>query len=716
VTTAASFCRICQAMCGVVVEIEDGRAVSVKGDDDNLLSRGFTCPKGRKLGTMHHDPGRLLTSLARGADGELHPIAVETALDEIAERLDAIRSEHGADAIAMFLGTQNNYTALTGPLARAWFTALGSPKLFSTMTIDQSAKWIVPLRMGQYLGGAQSFRESDVWLLSGNNPLVSMQGGTLYCEFPTNDPVRRWREAKARGLQLIVIDPRRTEIARYADIHLQPLPGRDAVLYAGLLHVLFADGLIDQEFCDRFVADLDALRAAVAPVTPEFVAARAGVPAEQLVAAARMFGRGSRGMATGSTGPDMGPHSNLAQHLLDALNVVCGRYLREGETVPCPSVISPRPPARAQVEPPRRSWEDGFRSRIGGFGQLQGELPSAILPDEILEPGDDRVRALVVSGGNPASAIPDPVKTVRALRELDLLVAIDPRRSETAMLADYVIAPALAFERPDHTSFWEMLFSESFAQYTPALLPKPEGVIEDWEVFWGLAVRMGLPLNVMGTELEVDASHKPTSEELLDVLAAYGQVPLDEVRKHPHGARFDPPRAVVKPAKPGAAEHRLELLADDVAAELRDALTEPPGLRGDATHLLIVRRMRETMNSLGRDVPALTRRAYNPLWMHPEDLADLGLADGDVVQVENEHGQVDAIVATDESVRRGVVAMTHAWGRLPGEVHRADDGGANPGILISADEQVEAINRMPRMTGVPVRIRPATTAASGFRR
>jgi anaerobic selenocysteine-containing dehydrogenase len=702
--THASYCRICHASCGVLVDIDGGRIVAVRGDPANAVSRGFTCPKGRRLGDLHQGPGRLTTSLARDPSGTLVPIGSEEALDQIAQRLGRIVAEHGAGAVGMFIGTQTAYTTLTLGFARAWHRALGSPKLFSTMTIDQSAKWIAPLRMGQYQGGAQGFHDADVWMIVGANPLVSMSGGGALTGFPLADNLRKLREAKARGLRLIVIDPRRTETAAYADVHLQIIPGTDSVVLAGLLHVLLRDRLVDADFCDRYATGLVALRDAVSAATPEVVAARAGVTAEQIVMVAHAFGGTRRGVASSGTGPDMAPHSNLAEHLLACVNVVCGRYLREGEATHSSAVLGFRPPPRAQVTAPDRPWERGFRSRVGGYGQVHGELPTAILADEILEPGDDRIRALVVSGGNPAVAIPDQEKALRALRSLDLLVTIDPRLSHTARLADYVIAPTLFLERPDHTIGWEGSFTEPFAQYAEPLLARPGDVVEDWEVFWGLAERMGLPLKFAGRML--DMARKPTSDDLLEMLTERARVPLADVRRHPNGLRPEVEPSFVQPADPGAAAHRIHLLPDDVAGELAHALA-PAVARSGGTHLLVVRRMREVMNSVGTDMPSMRQRPYNPAWMHPDDLASLDVAPGQRVEISSEHGAIVAVVDTDASMRPGVVSLTHAWGPLPGDNRPDGTGaGANPAALLTTAEGVEPINRMPTMTAVHVRIRP----------
>lgn len=697
--THVSYCRICQASCGLLVDIDDGVVTKIIGDRDNALSRGFTCPKGRRGGDFHHGPQRLTTSLRRDDQGDLQPVDVASATAEIAERLGKIIDEHGVDAVAIFQGTQSTFATLSRPFLQSWIRALGSHKHFSTMTIDQSAKWIVPLRMGQYLGGGQRFEDADVWLLSGTNPMVSLNAGNFDGPL-VNDPSARIRDARRRGLKLIVIDPRRTETAARADLHLQPLPGHDSLVFAGLLHVILSEGLHDAGFCEQYVDGLDDLRLAVGEVTPQVVERRTGIPAADLVTAARIFGGARRGMVSTGTGVCMGPHSNVAEHLAISLNVVCGRYLRAGEPVGLPAMLQPMIASRADVAPPDRTWEEGFRSRVGGVGRLLGQLPSGILPDEILEPGPDRVRAMIVVGGNPVSALPDTERATAAFRSLDLLVTIDPRLTETAQLADFVIAPTLEFERADHTVSMEAIFPIPFAQYAAPLLAPPPGVIEDWRFLFDLAAQLGLQLRFAGRDL--DMTEPPTSEDLLALLAERGRVPMAELRAGSHGVTAEVAPVLVAPRSPTSSD-RLQLLPDDVRIELEIALgTAEPD---DAYPLrLAVRRMREVMNSLGRDVEGLPDHPYNPAFMHPSELAARGLAEGQLVEVSSAHGRLAAVVHADAKVRSGVVSMTHSWG---GPVASSDprSGGSNVNRLLSMTHRIEAINRMPLMSGVPVAVR-----------
>jgi len=383
------------------------------------------------------------------------------------------------------------------------------------------------------------------------------------------------------------------------------------------------------------------------------------------------------------------------------MNVVCGRFPRAGDRYAGSGVLSGRRNLHAQPFAPMRTWERGFRSRFG-VGTLMGELPSPILPEEILEDGPDRVRALVVSGGNPAAAFPDQERIVDALRHLDLLVTVDPFPTETAQLAHYVIAPTMAFERADDTRGYEHFFSEPFAQSTQPILERPGDVIEDWEFFYELASRMGLLLNI-GARVWEAGTPRPTSEEMLRSFAPRAQVPYDEVRAHPHGAEFDVEPTIVGPPAPDA-RGRFDLLPADVARELRDALGELRA-RAHATtatrpFLLVVRRRKEVMNSLGRRVPIGS--PYNPCHAHPDDLAALGAVDGDLLELASEHGRITAVAAADDTLRPGVLSITHCYGALPGDDDDPRRFGSNPARLLSLTEHRQPVSLMPWMSAVPV--------------
>lgn len=326
---ATGICRFCHATCGLKVTIEDGRVTRLIGDLENPAYHGYSCVKGRSFHHFHQDPGRVLRPLRRGAGGALEAVDSPTALREAGAALARVIAAHGPRSVAMYSGTFSHFCPAGVMLRDAFMDAVGSPLRFSNATLDQPGKPISMALHGRWGAGPQAFADADVCLLVGANTLVSMWGG-----IPPFNPARRLHEARKRGLKLIVIDPRRTETARKADVHLQCRPGQDAALLAAMLHVIFAEGLQDRDFVAAETEGAAALQAAVAPFTPARVAPQAGVPAAQIVEAARLFARATRGNATSGTGPSMAPYGVLMDYLVLALNTVCGRWVRAGEPIP----------------------------------------------------------------------------------------------------------------------------------------------------------------------------------------------------------------------------------------------------------------------------------------------------------------------------------------------------------------------------------------------
>lgn len=699
-----TFCGICAGLCGLDVTLDaDGEITDIRGDRDNPLTRGYACVKGLQLPVAHSSPARLLHPLKRQEDGTFVRIGLERALDEIGARLNTILQREGPDSIGAFRGTlsYSNY------MLPAWVRSIGSHGFYSTMTIDQSAKWVSYERLGGWAAGREPFATADVMLLVGANPLVSLST----FNFNNQHPVHSMRAARERGMKLIVIDPRRTETARCADLHLQPLPGEDSTLLAGLLHIILSEGWHDADFCDQHVNGLESLRKAVGSFTPRYVAQRTGVEPEKLRLAAEIFARRENGMrkrgsAASGVGPNMARHSNLAEHLLECLNVVCGRYARAGDLFPNPGVIGSRRPRRAQAISPRRSWEHGYRSKIGGYGTLFGEKMSGGLCDEILTPGEGQLKALIVDGGNPVNAIPGQRKVVKAMRALELLVVIDPFLTNTARLADYILPPLMLLERPaiPPRDYETIILPLPYSQYTGAVLKPPAGseLADPNYVFWALARRLGKPLLFDGVPLNMEAP--PSTDDLLAILARNGQVSFEAVRQHPGGKIYAVEPQFVAEADPATAG-RFEVLPEDVAAEIAAVGAEGPSLTGDFTHLLCGRRMRDVQNTMYRHLPLIRKRhPYNPAFMHPSDIAALGLNDGGAVRIVSAHGSIPGILEADDSLRPGVVSMTHGWGGMPDEDEDYATHGASTNLLTTTDAGLDPINAMPVMSAIPVRI------------
>lgn len=691
-------CRICAGKCALRLTLDaDGRVTDVRGDRDDPLTRGYACSKGLHLHEAHESPERLHRPLKRTPRGFVE-ISLESALDEIASKLGCLVTDHGSASVGAFKGTMAYTNFLASQVMPAFLDALGSPAYYSTMTIDQSAKWVTFERLGGWAAGKDAFEVADVLLLVGANPLLSL----ATFNFPLQNPARRLRAAKARGLKLIVIDPRRTETARQADHFLQPWPGEDVTVLAGLLHIIFANGLQDTAFCARYTEGLDRLRDAVQHFPPDYVAARAGVAESDLQDAALAFagrlpdGRAKRGSAASGVGPSMAPHANLSEHLLECLNVVCGRFARAGDLVSNPGVLGPRRPRKAQVIAPRRSYRDMAGRGPGGFGLLFGERMTGALADDILADDPGRLRALIVDGGNPAIAMPGSRHALAALQALELLVVIDPFLTATARLAHYVIPPKMMLERADvgDRDYETIITFEPYGRYSAPVMAPPRGseAVDDWVVFWELARRLNLTLYLGGAPQDMHA--RPTSEELIARLLEDSLVPFKELKRVPEGRIFESTPMFVEPRDPGADE-RFAVAPPDVLAELA-ALRDTPPWQGQFR--FAGRRLRDVQNTMYHHLPSIRKRLpCNEAFLNPLDLARLGMKPADRAVITSRFGQVIAPVQADAALKQGVVSLAHGWGGAGGT-------GVNSNDLTSGTSGRDPINAMPVMTGFPVSV------------
>jgi anaerobic selenocysteine-containing dehydrogenase len=724
-TRHPSICRFCSTNCPVIVEIEDGRPVRVTGNDENPSYHGFCCSRGLAVPEQFENPERLIHPVKRNVDGAYVQVASEQAVDEIAQKIRQIVAIHGPRSIAFYLGTYSGANSTTGPLMAALCKALGTPMVFTAATIDQPGKDIALALLGGWEAGPQVFSESDVWMIFGGNALISIS-----TTIPGQNVGKRLTDALARGMKLIVVDPRRTQTAVRAQIHLQPRPGEDAAILAGMIHVILKENLHDIEFLGENAIGLDELRSAVEPFDPIYAAARADIPVDDLVTAARVFAGAKRGIAIGATGVNMSGRSSLTEYLILALNTICGRYVRAGEKISNPGVLLPRAMPKAQPRAPRPARDLGVKLSARGLGLAASGMPTAALADEILA---GEVKALISVGGNPAVAWPDQKRTLAALEALELFVQLDIKMSASAKLAHYVIASKISFEFPTASHQKESMeqFSpvnaipEPMGMYAPALVEPPPGsdALEEWEFAYGIAQRLGLALELTfygggpGTTrqqrapISLDMSTKPTTDQLLEFLTNGSRVPLSEVKRHPNGALF--PEEIFVAPKDLNCNARMNVGDVGMMQELDECRRDPIGERErneEFPYLLICRRLAHVYNSSGRDLPFLTRRGrYNPAYMHPADLAQLGLSDGDDVRIESAHGAVAAIAEADPSLRRGLVSISHAFGDIPSAEADVRKVGSNTSVLLSVEDDYDRYSGIPRMSAVGVRVIPVTS-------
>jgi len=699
----------------VDVAVEHGRVTQVRGNRRAPLYHGYTCPKGRATPLLHNGPDRLLHSLKRLPDGRFIPITSDDLADELAVRIGRLLERHEPRAIAAYLSGGVIEQPAASAMMISFLRAIGSPMLFSAATIDQPGMAIGYALHGRWAGGRILPEQRDIFVIVGGNPINSKQ-------YLPQNPGMQIKGMRRGGGKLVVVDPRRSETARLADIHLQLRPGEDPAVLACLINLLLEQGDVDRAFVTANAEGFDALADAVRPFTAARVAERAGVPEAELRAIARALGEAKTGDIALGTGPSMATRGLLSSYLALCINTLRGWWAREGDPAMHPSVLLPPREFRAQPIAPRPAWGFGEKTRIKSFEETVAGMPLAALPEEILTPGPEQVRALFLHGG-AVNSWPQTARTREALAALDTLVIHDTVLSPTARLADYVIATKMQFEIPSVTVLNELIsagghsgygWADPYASALPAVVDPPEGsdLLESWQIYYRIAQRLGLPMALINWKSEgtappaLDMTREPTTEQIYDLMCAGSAVPLSEVRRYPDGRVFDDVRKTVIGREPGCTA-RLQLADPDMIAALREVAEEAPRPReaaGEFPFLLIPSRLQNTTNTFARAEGALPWR-YNPAFLHPADMAELGLAAGAEVRIRSRHGEVRAIVEVDEGLRRGVVALMHGFGEWDSDDPRV--AGTNVNRLTAWNDDFEKYTGMPRMGALPVAIQPS---------
>jgi anaerobic selenocysteine-containing dehydrogenase len=709
--TLRTFCRFCHASCAMLVDVEDDKVTAVCGDPDNALYHGYTCVKGRQMVDMHNLPERITKPLVR-RDGKFIEISTADALTEIAARIKQTIADHGPHSIALYCGTNAFQNSAVLGTSFALAQAIGSRNYYTSVTVDQPAKVFTTARYGQWMGGPNNFEESDVVMFVGNNPLVSHytpSGGV-----PPFSPSRRLRDAKARGLKVIVADPRESDTGSLADIYLQTKPGEDPALLGGMLHVIIKEGLYDRNFVAAHVDGFDRLAEAVKDYTPDVAAERAGIDSDQLIKTARLFAKATKGRVVTGTGPEMAGNGTLTEYLVTALNIVCARFNQEGDKVANPAVFMPfaAGPKKAQVAPPLPMFGDGFdKSRIRGIGKLGQEMPCPVLADEILMPGDGQVKVLISIGGNPEIAFPNQRKVRQALDTLDLFVQIDPWMSTSAKRADIILAPSMCLEREDINNVSQVFCEQPYAHYTEAMVPPPGDTMDEYEMLWTLAKHLSLQLSFPGGDCSMDIC--PEKSVMLDLIS-HGALVMPSAAKvdaqaaeRPGSAIFYPDKHLTIAPADSDAEYKFHLDAGDMPEAFKQYAKREPEADGFAFRL-ISRRSKHRYNSNGHSFPHLRKKMpTNPAFFHPDDLAALSISDGQVIEITSRVSSIFAVTKASDKVRRGVISMSHAWGDDDAGKDDVHEKGGSTNRLIDDVHGMDAITGMVMQSAIPVRVSAA---------
>jgi anaerobic selenocysteine-containing dehydrogenase len=716
-TLKHTVCRVCHAQCALTIEMDGGQPGAIHGDKHNPAFHGYSCVKGRQFAAYHSAPTRLLQSQKRQPDGSHAPISTTQLTREISDKVADLIARHGPRSVALYIGTHGYTNAASFAFSNAFIEALDSPMLFTSVTIDQPGKGIAMSMHGLWLAGTPPMADWDVLTLIGTNPVVSMNGGLGV------NPARHLHEAKKRGMKLVVIDPRRTECAEKADVHLAVKPGEDPAVLAAIAHVLIADNLYDAAFVTVETTGFAKLRQAVAAFTPEFAGARADVDPADIVRAARIIGQARHGAFSAGTGSNMAGRGNLVEYFVKTLTTLKGFWKRAGDVVGNPGVIvNPFPAIAASPGPTPVTF--GQTMRVRGLQETAAGLPTAALSDEILLEGDGQIKALFVMGGNPMLAWPDQIKATAAMDKLELLVCFDPHMSATARRAHYVVAPKMPLEVYSCTAASEIFgnfgpgwgYEQPYAQWAdPVLEPPAPDMPEEWQVLHGIAGQLGKTLRIkpctildpaeaakVATPVAPDA--KLDTLDVWQMLLKNAPVPMEALRAATQGKIFARPETIVAP-RPEGWTGRLDIGAAPMMEELQDIAQGTGAETPEFPLRVISRRTHDVLNSCWHENPVQRRRAKtNSAYMNPADMERLQLASDDIVQITSARAAIQAVVATAPDVRPGCISMSHAWGGPPDEADDPFGLGGNTGRLASDEVGYDRYTGIPLMSAIPVRV------------
>ena len=659
--------------------------------------------------------------MRRNRTGDFERISWEEALDETASRIAAIQDRDGADAAGLYLGNPGAHNFGTVMYLAALTRALGTRNRYAASSLDQNPKHASSILLyGNFLSiPVPDVDRTDFLLMLGANPLVS--NGSL---MTAPGFAKRLRALRARGGRFVVVDPRRSETAAVADLHLTIEPGRDPLLLAALVHVVLAEGLGRPSHLDDLIDGRDGLTRTLAPFSPDAVEADLGLPAERVRALARDFAAAPRAACYGRIGTCVGPYGTLSSWLVDVLNLVTGNLDREGGSLLPTPAVDLAGIADLRGTPGRMAER---RTRVRGAPEFNDERPTACLAEEMLEPGPGRLRAMLTIAGNPCLSAPGAAALDRAFATLEFYAAIDFYVNETTRHADIILPPTASLEHDGYEVLFHQFAVRNTAKYSPVVLPPGPEQRDDWWILSQLALRIAEKRETNAARRLVLRTARrlvPGPRRVLDWALRIGPhgdgfrpwrrgLRLRDLEAHPSGVDLGPLRPSLG-ALLAKRRRRLDLAPKIMLAELARLSDDRAAIARDDDELLLIgRREMRSNNSWFHNLP-LSTKDLDPLGkpdrctlqMHPKDAEARGLIDGRRVCIRNRVDRIEATLALSEALRPGVVSLPHGWGH-GSHGSRLTRANRHPGVncnRLTDPDVIEPVVGNAVLNGVPVRV------------
>jgi len=698
-TVRRTSCNLCEAICGVLVTVEDGRVTDIRGDDADPLSRGHICPKAVALKDLQEDPDRLTKPVRRTSDG-WEELGWDEAYEFVVTRLLEIQKEHGRNSVGVYLGNPNVHSLGAMTHMPTALRLLRTRNRFSATSVDQLPHMLAAYLLygHQLMVPVAAIDRTSYLLMLGANPLASNGSMMTAPGFG-----RRLKEVRKRGGRVVVIDPRRTETAAVADEHHFVRPGTDAAFLLALIHQVIADGHAAPA---QYVDGLDAVKAVVQEWTPDRAAEVTGIDADTIRRIAREFATAERAACYGRNGVSTQEFGAVCQWAVQVLNIITGNLDRPGGTmIPRPAVDTLRGIGRGHF--------GAWKSRVRGLPEFGGELPASVMAEEILTPGDGQIRALVTVAGNPVLSVPNGRKLDEALDQIDFMVAVDPYINETTRHANVILPPTPPLERDHYDIAFHQLAVRNTARWNDAVLAKPAEARHDWEIFRGLGLALLRRTPRSRQKLIATARLRVNPRRVVDVGLRIGPYRLSvrKLRKSAGGVDLGP----LQPSLPRALRTKDKRI--DLAQQL--ILEDLPRVRAalfasiDTGQLLLIgrRHLRSNNSWMHNSARLVKGKPRHQLLMNPDDLESRELFDGQLVEVSSASGSVSVEVAASKDMMPGVVSLPHGFGhgRTGARLSVANQvAGASANDVTDAD-LTDTLAGTAALNGVPVKVTAVST-------
>ncbi|NKQ35933.1 MAG: molybdopterin-dependent oxidoreductase [Chloroflexi bacterium] len=713
-------CNLCEAMCGLEIQVEGGMALSIRGDKADPFSQGHICPKATALADVYTDPDRLKRPLRRTASG-WEEIGWEEAFDETVKGIRRVQEKYGRNTMGVYLGNPNVHNLGLMLYNAPFIRSLRTRNRFSATSIDQLPHHVAALLMfgHQLLLPIPDVDRAQFMLMLGANPLAS--NGSL---MTAPGIERRLKQLKARGGKLVVVDPRRTETAVLADQHIFIKPGLDALLLLALIHTLYGEDLLKPGRLADFTDGFDEIAVIASDFAPERVAARLGILAETIRQLARELAGAERGVVYGRIGLSTQPFGGICQWLINVLNILTGNLDRAGGamfTLPAFDIVG----LTAMMGSTGRF---GHRqTRVRGLPAFGGEFPVSALAEEILTPGDGQIRGMVTVAGNPVLSAPNGRQLDKALAELEFMVSLDIYLNETTRHAHIILPTTTGLETEHYDLVFHALAVRNTAKYAPALFPPAEGARHDWEILRELRNRLENRYEADRSTMlgKMDFQRRLRPDQILDLALRFGPyganginrgrlggegMKLRLLKNAPHGLDLGPLQPILR-ERLCTPSRRIVLVPEALAADVarvKAALLAEDGVENGRYPLsLIGRRQLRSNNSWMHNSPRLVKGKNRcTLLMHPADAAARGLTPGQTVNACSRVGEIELSLEVTEEIMPGVVSIPHGWGHnRPGI--QMETAQAHPGASLNDltdDQRVDDLTGNAAFSGVPVEV------------